>query len=161
MTISSSWIKSSILNSEAANTISDRRSSPYFSRITSNSSLTIFIRNSRLSRIERKRSISCVRSEYSSSIFCCSMLVKRCNVMDKMACTWRSDNRRFSTASSSSICVNARRASLVSFEPRIMRITSSILSCASINPSRICARSSATRSSYSVRRFTTSWRWSI
>ena len=153
MTISSSRIKSSILNSEAENTISDRRSSPYFSRITPNSSLTICMRDSRLSRIERKRSISCVSAEYSSSIFCCSMLVNRCNVMDRMACVWRSDN--------SSCAVNARRASLGSADPRIMRMTSSIWSCAIINPSRICARSSATRSSYSVRRFTTSWRWSI
>ena len=152
ITTCSFGIMSSIDKSPPAYSMVERRSSPYFSLTTANSSLIICIRRSFLSKISFKSSMVFIRSSYSVRNLSCSNPV-----------SWR---KRISTMALAWISLNSKR--LMSFwrassgleEPRMIDITSSILSEAIISPSKMWARSSAFRSSYFVRRTTTSWRCS-
>ena len=78
-----------------------------------------------------------------------------------MSCERRISTIAFDCSSSNSKrCSRLRCASAGVLLARMIRTTSSILSHAMINPSRMCARSCAFFNSYFVRRIVTSWRCS-
>ena len=132
--------------------IIDLLSSPYFSLITIISSLMICILLDSLSRISFKSVINFIISSYSPLNLSCSRPVNCLNRISTIAFDCISDNLKrlikFSLASSAFL------------EALIILITSSILSDAIINPSKICARSSAFFNSYFVLLTITSCLWS-
>ncbi len=139
---------SSSLKLPPAYWISDRLSSPYFCFTSSSSVLIISILRSLLFKMSFKSRIVFLSSSNSSLNLLCSRPV---------SCL-----RRISTIALDCISVSSyfeERFSLASsgvFDFLIILITSSILSEAIINPSKICALSSAFFSSNSVLLTTTS-----
>ena len=112
----------------------------------------ISILSSTLARISFKWAINFSISSYSPLNFSCSSPVNWPKRMATIALACLSVKLKRSI---SAVC-----ASTGVLEARINLMTSSIWSEAIINPSRICALSSAFRSSNWVRRITTSCRWS-
>ena len=148
MTTSCLGIKSSIEMSNSSNPMDVLLSSPYLSLIMMISSL-ITPRSSFLSaRIAFNSPIFSLSSLYSFSSFSRSSPVSARRRMSTIACDCTSDKPKRS--------INSAFAACTLSEPLMMRITSSILSSAMSNPSKMWARSSALLSSYFVRRVTTS-----
>ena len=103
--------------------------------------------------MDLSRSI-CLRTSASSSrIFCRSRPVSRCSRMSRMALDWIWDRPN--------CVIKPSRASTGDLEARMSSMTASRWSRAIRRPSRMWARASAFRSSYSVRRRTTSRRNSM
>ena len=127
--------------------ISLRRSSPYFLLIAASSSEMISILRSRLSRIPLSSSMVTRKAASSSSSFSISSPVSRASRMSRIALACRSDSSKDSRNRSDAISASR--------EPLIILITSSMLSTATLRPSRMCARSSAFLRSKVVRRTTT------
>ena len=147
-----SGIMSSIFMSAPAYSISERRASPYLSRMAISSSLMICILLGSCAKISFKSVINNIISSYSPLSLSCSSPVSWRKRISTMALAWISDNSK-----------RAIRRSLASsglFEPLMILITSSMLSLAMINPSKMCALASAFFSSNSVLRTMTSWRCS-
>ena len=144
-------IMSSIDISYSSNPIEDLLSSPYLSEIIIISSLITPSNFFSSAKIALNSVIFAIRSAYSPSIFSRSSPV--------------SARSRISTIAWACTLVSPKRSSRRSFASfvvrllRIMEITSSMLSRAIINPSKICARSSALFRSYFVRLVTTSFWW--
>ena len=146
--MSSSTIRSSTLNEPTAAVISLRRSFPYFSATSRSSSLRMPMRTSSEPKISRSSSMSARTSDNSSSSFSISRPVRRASLMSRIALACRSVRLNELWSSCDAV--------LVSLDPRMTLITSSMLSTATLRPSRICSRSSALLRSYSVRRTMTS-----
>ncbi len=144
----SSGIISSILRSPPAYSMVERLPSPYFSFTSSNSSLITCILRSLRAKMSLRSLMVSIISSYSALNLSCSSPVSCRNRISTIALACSSD--------SSNLSINFCRASSALLEERISAITSSILSDAMINPSRMCARSSAFFNSNSVRRTTTS-----
>ena len=153
ITISSSAYISSTLKSPAAYSISVLLSSPYFSRISTSSSLMIFILMSTFSSISFNRVIKAITSLCSSLNFSISRPVNFCKRRSRMALAWRSLKSNF--------WIKPSLAMSGVFEARINAITSSRLSTAIMSPSRMWARFSACLNSNSVLLTTTSCLCSI
>ena len=138
----SSGIISSSLKLPPAYWISDRLSSPYFSFTSSSSALIISILRSLLLKISFKSKIVFLSSLNSSLNLLCSRPVSCLSLISTMALDCISVKlyfeERFTLASSGV------------FDFLIMLITSSILSEATIIPSKMCALSSAFFNSNSV-----------
>ena len=117
ITTSSSAIKSSMRISSAECTITERRSSPYFSLISINSSLMICIRIPSSAKIDFKNSMVFINSAYSSLILSRSSPVNRRSVISKIALDCKSERPNFS--------IKPVRASSGVSELRINLITSS------------------------------------
>jgi len=148
MTVFSLGIISSIEISNASNPIAVLLSSPYFSEIARISS-RITRRSVFLSaRIAFSLRIFSINSAYSASSFSLSKPVRARRRMSTIACAW--------TSVSSNLSINSCLATWTLLDPRMIRITSSILSRAFSRPSNICARSCALFRSYFVLLVTTS-----
>ena len=149
MTVLVSGIRSSMEISNSSYPIWVLLSSPYLSAI-SRISVRITARSFFSSaRIALSSVICAMRSLYSFSSFSRSKPVRVFRRMSTIACACASDNPNRS--------IREFFASAVVRLPRIMEITSSMLSNAMINPCKICARSSALFRSNLVRLVITSF----
>ena len=148
ITIFSFGIKSSMEMSYSSNPMDVLLSSPYLSLMTSISSRITPRSNFSSARIASSLSIWAISSAYSFSSFSLSNPVRARRRISTIAWAWTSSSSNFSMSSAFAACTV--------LEPRMIRITSSILSSAINNPFKICALSFALFSSYFVRRVTTS-----
>ncbi len=140
--MASSWGSSS--------SISVRRSSPYLSRISNNSSLTMARRRRRLLRMARNSSIFAPSFSPSSLRELTSRAVRRCSRISKMALAC--------LPVSFSSPMRARCAFAAVSEARMRRMTLLGALRARRRPSTMCIRSFAFPRSNRVRRWTTSSR---
>ena len=147
----SSSIKSSSSNSPSALTIFVNLSSPYFSIISSDSSLIKLNTNFSSAKIALKCSINFNKFWYSSSIFSLCNPDKVFNLISKIDCAWMS--------SSPNLFINCSFGS--SYDPLITFITSSMLSIAILKPSKMWALANALSNSNSVLLIITSFLCSI
>ena len=120
-----------MLISALAFLISVLRSSPKSSFNLSASSLIIPYIFESSDKIPVNSSINSISSLYSWLILSLSSPVSLCNLISRIAFAWISENLNFA--------INSVRATFASFEARIILITSSILSSAILNPSKIWA----------------------
>ena len=127
-----------------------RRSSPNCFFISINSVLMIFRISCSLAKIPSSFAIIFNNSANSSSIFWRSRPVSVRSCIAKIAFAWISD--------SLNLAIKLVWASSALLLARIVLMTSSMWSRAILRPSRMWARSCALRSSYSVRRRTTTCR---
>ena len=132
--------------------IIDLLSSPYFSLISISSSEIIFILRSSFDKILFKSFISFLISSNSPLSLSCSRPVNWRNLISTIALDWISERLYFFIKFSFALSAFA--------EALIISITSSILSDAIINPSKIWHLSSAFFNSKLVLRTTTSCLWS-
>ena len=141
-------IRSSMEISNSSNPMDVLLSSPYFSEMTRISFL-ITPRSSFLSaRIAFNSPIFFISSSYSASSFSRSRPVSARRRISTIALAC--------TSVRSNLAINSSFAVWTFLDPRIIRITSSMLSSAISNPCKIWARSSALFSSYCVLLVTTS-----
>ena len=125
------------------------RSSPYFSAVTIISSLITPSNNLLSARIAFNSLILCISSAYSASNFSRSKPVRARSLISTIACAC--------TSVKPNLSIKFNLASAVVRLPRIILITSSMLSSAMIKPCKMWALSSALFKSYLVRLVITSF----
>ena len=148
ITTFSRGIRSSMEISNSSYPIRVLLSSPYFSEITRISFLITPNRSFLSARIALNSSIFFISSAYSASIFSLSKPVNARRRISTIAWAWTSDRPN--------LLINSCFAIWTFWEPRIILITSSILSSAISNPSKMWALSWALFRSYFVLLVTTS-----
>ena len=148
MIVFSFGIRSSIDRSYSSYPIEVRLSSPYLSLISMISFFTTESNTFLSAKIALYSAIFFSNSAYSLSSFSLSKPVNARKRISTIAFACASDKEN--------LCCNFSFASLAFFDPRMIWITSSMLSNATNKPSKICALSSALFKSYFVRRVTTS-----
>ena len=148
ITTSSLGIRSSVEMSYSSNPMAVLLSSPYFSEITRISFLITPSNNFLSARIALYSAIFFSSSAYSVSSFSLSRPVRALRRISTIA--WDCASLKLKRL------INSAFAICTVLDPRMILITSSMLSRAISRPSKMCARSSALFSSYLVRLVTTS-----
>ena len=142
ITTSSLGMRSSVEMSYTSNPICVRLSSPYFSLIARISSLMTPRSRFLSAKIAFNSPIRFISSSNSFSSFSLSSPVRARRRMSTIACACASESWKRS--------INSVFASCTVWEPRMILMTSSILSRAMSSPCKIWARSSALFNSYWV-----------